>query len=279
MVIVDLELAARIERAEAEFMAACSRAAATRYGVPTFRVPIAGGFATYAGDDSPFSKVAGTGFGGVPTGATLDDVERRYAEHRSPVGFEISTLAEPALFEMLTGRDYLLVGFEDVLVRALSPRPRAAAPPDREIAVTRAEDRIAVWMDVAVESALTPDDHGVPQLDAFPRQALETAEQIGIDAGARAYLATVGGRPAGAGGLRISGVLAQLTGAGTLPTYRRRGVQAELVRVRLADARAAGCEHAVVTTQPGSTSQANMRRAGFELGYSRAVLARRAEAG
>jgi hypothetical protein len=41
---------------------------------------------------------------------------------------------------------------------------------------------------------------------------------------------------------------------------------------RLAEARAAGCDLAVVTTRPGSPSQRNVQRAGFHLLYARAVL-------
>ncbi len=66
--------------------------------------------------------------------------------------------------------------------------------------------------------------------------------------------------------------IALLCGASTLPAHRRRGVQAALLHARLAHARAAGCELAVVTTQPGSKSQQNVQRLGFELIYSRAIL-------
>jgi hypothetical protein len=41
---------------------------------------------------------------------------------------------------------------------------------------------------------------------------------------------------------------------------------------RLADALAAGCELALVTTAPGSKSQENSGRQGFALLYSRALL-------
>ena len=41
---------------------------------------------------------------------------------------------------------------------------------------------------------------------------------------------------------------------------------------RLADAQAAGCDLAVVTTAPGSRSQDNVMRRGFKLLYTRAVL-------
>jgi hypothetical protein len=43
-------------------MAASSRAIQKRHGVPTLEIGRAGGFATYAGPDSPFNKVAGIGF-------------------------------------------------------------------------------------------------------------------------------------------------------------------------------------------------------------------------
>jgi len=66
--------------------------------------------------------------------------------------------------------------------------------------------------------------------------------------------------------------IAQLTGAATAPAHRRRGVQTALLLARLTDAAAAGCDIAVVTTQPGSRSQRNVQRRGFDLLYTRAVL-------
>jgi GNAT superfamily N-acetyltransferase len=66
--------------------------------------------------------------------------------------------------------------------------------------------------------------------------------------------------------------VAQLCGAATLPAHRRHGVQAALLGTRLAAAARAGCDLAVVTTLPGSKSQHNVQRRGFELLYTRAVL-------
>jgi hypothetical protein len=66
--------------------------------------------------------------------------------------------------------------------------------------------------------------------------------------------------------------VAQLCGAATLPAFRRRGVQTALLRRRLADARRASCDVAVMTTQPGSKSHENGHRRGFALLYARAVL-------
>ena len=74
--------------------------------------------------------------------------------------------------------------------------------------------------------------------------------------------------------MRIDDGVAQLGGAATRPVHRRRGVQTALIAARLAEAARQGCDLAVVTTQPGSKSQQNVQRFGFEMMYTRAVLVR-----
>jgi len=51
-------------------------------------------------------------------------------------------------------------------------------------------------------------------------------------------------------------------------------VQTALLARRLADAASAGCDLAVVTTQPGSPSLRNAQRRGFAVLSARAVLVR-----
>jgi len=55
-------------------------------------------------------------------------------------------------------------------------------------------------------------------------------------------------------------------------------VQSTLLRARLVAAADAGCDLAIVTTEPASTSQANVQRAGCALLYVRAILVRPASA-
>jgi GNAT superfamily N-acetyltransferase len=113
-----------------------------------------------------------------------------------------------------------------------------------------------------------------------PRRAIEDAfAQFSEMPGFRAYLARVGGAAAGGGGLRINEEIAQLCGASTLPAFRRRGIQAALLRRRLRDARSAGCDLAIMTAQPGSKSHFNAQRQGFALLYSRALLVKTPPAG
>jgi ribosomal protein S18 acetylase RimI-like enzyme len=119
--------------------------------------------------------------------------------------------------------------------------------------------------------ALHPDTQGVPWHEEFPREILENAEHDTFGLVQR-YLATLDGVPAGGGSMRITDGIAQLTGAGTAPAFRRRGIQSALLAARLADATTAGCDVAVITVQPGSRSQQNAQRRGFDLLYTRAVL-------
>lgn len=267
------ELAARIERAEAEFMASCSSQTETPGTRLPFAIPLAGGFATYAEPDSPFNKISGLGFDSLPDAAELEAVESAYRDRGSPAQVEIASLGDPGLGSVLTARGYRLVSFEHVLARRIDGQSEEiVARPGIE--VRRSEDHPPKWLDVVIEGVLHPDTDGVAQHEEFPRHVLERAERAMMRAGSRVYTAYLGDTIAGGGGLRICGDVAQFTGAATAPRHRRRGVQTALVRARLDDAFAAGCEVAVVTTQPGSPSHANTQRMGFDLVYARAVLVR-----
>ena len=73
----DAVLAARIERVEAQLIAAASRAARRRHpDAPGFPIRVAGGVASFAEHGSPWNKVAGLGFAGMPSTAELDEIER-----------------------------------------------------------------------------------------------------------------------------------------------------------------------------------------------------------
>lgn len=95
-ILASVELAARIEHAEAEFIALAARSASALAGHETAAVPIAGGVATYAGPDSPFNKVAGLGFDGVPDDTQLDEIEAMYAGFGARVQVELSILGDAA---------------------------------------------------------------------------------------------------------------------------------------------------------------------------------------
>jgi len=265
-------LAGRIERAEAQLMADVSEAAHRRGARPAgFVLPIAGGVATFAEADSPYNKVAGLGFGGMPEPAALDEIERAFAARGASAQVELAHLADPVIGALLTGRGYRLVSFENVLGRALDDAPEAVSPPG--IAVRPSgDDELERWIEIQVEAVAHPDRQGLPWHEEFPREAVAQAERDFAAAGGMRYIALRDGVMAGGASMRLVQGVAQLTGAGTAPAHRRRGIQTALLSARLADAAEAGCDVAVITTQPGSTSQENAQRRGFDLLYTRAVL-------
>ena len=267
-VFCDTALAARIERAEAQLVEAAARAAHRRTGRAGFVVPLAGGVAAFAEPGSPFNKVAGLGFAGLPD---LAEVERAFTAVGAPVQVELPHLADPEIAARLTDRGYRLESFEDVLGRRLGDTPE----PVPGIEVRRSgDDEFAAWLDVAADAVAHPDTRGVPWHEEFPRETYVAAERDMADAGVLRYAALRDGVLAGVAGLRMSDGVAQFAGAATAPEHRRHGVQAALLAARIADATAAGCDVAVIVTQPGSTSRQNARRRGVALLYTRAVLVR-----
>jgi ribosomal protein S18 acetylase RimI-like enzyme len=272
MVFASASLARRIERAEATLIAEFGRIASGGRPDEVAIRHLAGGIAVVAGAGAPFSKIAGLGFEPLEP-SDLDSIEQAYAQAKTPVRVEISSLARNEIGELLTRRGYALVGFENVLASALSTAEVQAG--DISISIERIVDtKSAEWVDVLASSFAVPDKFDGPSLEeTVDRAALDVLfDQIAGIGGFVRYFARCDGEAAGAAGMRIADGVAQLCGAGTLPAHRRRGVQTALLNYRLADAARAGCDIAVVTTQPGSVSQQNVQRQGFELLYSRAIL-------
>jgi GNAT superfamily N-acetyltransferase len=205
----------------------------------------------------------------------LERIEREWGARGEPVRIEMSILVDPSVGSTLTDRGYRLHGFENVLGLALD---RETYGPDvNGVTVEIVTDAtLRPWIDIAVEAFTNLDGTGSVPPDMFLREQLtELFEQIIGVPGFVRYAARLGGEMVGEAAMRIDGDLAQLAGAGTLPRARGRGVQKALLQRRLADAHAAGCSLAVITTAPGTRSQDNVMRRGFELLYTRAILIRR----
>ncbi len=276
MLFADVALAARIEGAECRLLADCAAAARRRPGSRAFVQELAGGVATYTGPDSPFNKVAGLGFAGAVDEERLAVVERAFAERGTPVQAEVAILGDPPVRALLTRRGYVLENFENVLGLRLPAVHLLAIGAAIDVAAADAVHHDA-WLDVIVAGFASPDEQGIPSHEQFSREVMDqTVGDMATASGFARYLAYRDGVVAGGASLRLCEGVAQLCGAATIPAHRRRGVQTALLATRLADAARQGCDIAVVTTQPGSKSQQNVQRQGFELLYTRAILVRSA---
>ena len=177
LLFCDLALAARVERVEVQLIAEASRAAQRRrFESPGFVIPVAGGVASFAEEGSPWNKVAGLGFAGVPDLAELAETERAFAARGAPVQVELCQLADPTIGALLTERGYRLESFENVLGRALDRAPDPVGAPGVE-ARRSGDEEFDRWLQVVADGAAHPDTQGVPAYEEFPRDIYEAAER------------------------------------------------------------------------------------------------------
>jgi hypothetical protein len=204
-VFCDTALAERIERAEAELIARASEAANPRRTDTSGSViPNGGGVATVAEKGLPFNKVAGIGFGGVPTPAALDEIEYAFGARGAPVQIELAHHADPAIGACLSERGYRLVSFENVLGLALEREPERLTRPGIEVRPS-GDNELEPWLEVMANGVAHPDTDGVPSHEEFSRAVVERAERDFMAAGVRRYVALARRVIAGGVGLRMAG--------------------------------------------------------------------------
>jgi GNAT superfamily N-acetyltransferase len=113
------------------------------------------------------------------------------------------------------------------------------------------------------------EGHGVPAAD-IALEAAAVERWHGLD-GLRSYVALDGGRTVAAGALLVADGIGYLANSATRPDARGRGAQTALVRRRIEDARAAGCELVSAQASFGGTSQRNLERAGMRVAFTKAM--------
>lgn len=85
------------------------------------------------------------------------------------------------------------------------------------------------------------------------------------------YFACIGGKPVAAGSLHVLNGMGYFNLAVTLEAFRKRGCQTALLRQRLKDAHAAGCDRVSSLTAADSGSQRNLERAGLRIACDRVL--------
>lgn len=262
--ILNLPLARRIELAEAQ--AAVDAAEALRRSRPESGAAVegvAGGFAVYCGPDSPLTQAVGLGLSGPVCDEDFERLEDFYRKRREPVRVETCPLADPTLIGHFGTHAYRVTEFTNVMARRMEgdETERWPGPPPGVSIEKAAPAQMDLW-------ALTVAQ-GFAETHAVTQELLEVMKVFGQGPNAECYLARVDGQVAGGGALALRNGAAGLFGASTLPAFRGRGVQTALLHARLNRAAEAGADLAMCLAQPGSTSQRNVVRQGFQVLYTR----------
>ena len=203
----------------------------------------------------------GIGLDGPVTGLEIDRLESFYRSRGAKVSVELCPLANPGILDMLGERGYRVTEFNNVLVRRLAGCQIVLTPHVRRVL----PDETDMWSHTV--------GRGFFETQELTTEEMDVGRAICAMPGALCYLAvTESGELAGGAAAAVYSGLAALFADSTIALYRRCGLHRELIAARLNEALAQGCDLATAATLPGSGSQRNYERMGFEVAYTRVTL-------
>jgi hypothetical protein len=264
VIFAGVDLARRLEAAEARNDVACAHAHQQLNPATGATVlEVAAGFAIFVGAESPLTHALGLGMRGPVSAEELASMEDFFRERGAAVTVDLCPLADASLVELLAHRGYRIAEFNNVLVRALAGVD--LAPP--EICVRPAHDgEELLWANTV--------GRGFLEKNELTGEEMDVGRSIWHMPEACCYLASREGPPGAAGAMTHHSGLAILFADSAMLGHRGAGLQSALIRRRLRDAVEAGCDLAAACTAPGSISQRNYERAGFQVAYTKTVLVR-----
>jgi len=261
--VTDHALASRLELAEAKANVASIEArTAADPEVGAAWIERDGTFAMFDGPGSPLTQTFGLGMAGAPTSTALDEIEEFFTARGAATMHETCPLGDPSLLQLLPDRGYRPIEQSTVLFRPLRTAALAKRSLSRDVNVRIVgPDDFLVWSTTAARGW-----SDTPELAQF---MLDFGRSYVSARGMTAFIGECDGVPAAAAVLSIQDDVALLGGASTIPQFRRRGLQTELLHARLAYGARVGCELAMMVASPGSGSQRNAERRGFRIAYTR----------
>ena len=219
-----------------------------------------GALAVFDGVGSPCTQTFGLGIFEELNPPILDKIEAFFLDREAPVLHEVSPFAGVAALEMLCRRGYRPVELSSVLYRPVE-RPAATCRGNVNVRVT-GQQEADLWSRISAIGWA----HDHPEVMEFMLQlgSVSVAREQSV-----CFLAEVDGRPGAAGVLCMHEGVALFGGSSTVPELRRRGLQTALLEERMCYASDHACDLAMMVAMPGSDSQRNAERKGFQVAYTR----------
>jgi GNAT superfamily N-acetyltransferase len=264
--LLTLEMARRIEFTEAQAAVSCAETMRELGAAAESAVErVCGGFAIFCGANSPVTQAVGLGLDGVVTSEEFDRLEQFYFSRNETVRVETCPIADASLFALFGQRGYRVTEFSNVMVRRVNAIENFGSTDGVEIRLA-GRDELDLWTLTVAQ--------GFAEHFPVTQDILSVMKMFSLGKGTECYLARIEGRVVGGATVALRGNTAGLFGASTLPDFRRRGVQTALLHARLRRAAETGCDLAVSLAQPGSASNRNISRQGFETLYTRVKFER-----
>jgi GNAT superfamily N-acetyltransferase len=263
MLFADIALAKRLERAEG--FACLTYADARKRLYPDCLSEwkeCGGAYLVFDGVGSPVTQSFGLGIYQDLTPAILDEAERFFQDRGAAVHHEVSPLAGVEALRLLCSRGYLPIEISSVVYRTVSIEHESNRSSENIRVRIVGPEEAQLWANVGAEG--WSDE--VPDLVDFLKElgTVQAHRSNGIS-----FLAEIDGVPAAAGSLVIHEGVAMFSGSATIPSMRKRGLQAALLQSRMRYASEHGCDLAMMVAMAGSGSQRNAERKGFRIAYTR----------
>jgi GNAT superfamily N-acetyltransferase len=259
---IDVDFCKRIERAESR-----GWRSALEYGRDAFPerglvvTEIGGATVCFAGVDSFFSQTVGAGIDDEVCDEDLEAITAFYHSRGAAAKLIASPVAGDDLSRMLIRHGFTIEEYENALAADLADAPGRR---DARIDVCTDPEAWAEHSARAFTNGQNPDDgllFGSFLMASHPNVCALALRENGdiVTTGCMAVEPD-----------SIAGLFA----TSTAPPARGRGYQTALIQDRIARAREAGSTIARATAKPGTPSERNFRRAGFEVLYSRTTWVR-----
>ncbi len=264
MIFADKELSQKLERTEgrsnADFVDTRAR---LDPACGAERVEVGGAYAMFDGAESPLTQTFGLGIFEDATSEHLDEIEAFFRKHQAPVFHEVSPMTDPSLMEMLSERGYRPTELTSVMYRELGVQSIDIKPRDPSLSTRIAHpDEVDLWAKTCADGWASVHEGLAEFMFNFGRIGAQCS-------GSFPYLAELDGKAISTGSLFIYDETCLLAGASTIPDGRKRGAQTALLEDRLRFATDKGCTLAVMGAAPGSQSQRNAQKNGFNIAYTR----------
>jgi hypothetical protein len=225
-------------------------------------IEVAGAYAMFDGPQSPCTQTFGLGLFDDVTDDHLNELEDFFVTRAAPVFHEVSPMADPSLMQLLSSRGYKPIELTSVMYRELDP---ANIPSARNANITTRvtmEDEADLWARTSAAGWSTV-------MEGLGDFMLGFGQISARCNGAYPYLAELDGKAISTGMLFIYKDVCILAGASTIAEARNQGAQNALLADRLKFAAERGCKLAIMGAAPGSQSQKNAQKNGFNIAYTR----------
>ena len=226
-------------------------------------IEVGGAYAMFDGVESPCTQTFGLGMFDEISAVEMERLESFFIEQNSPVFHEVSPMADVALLPLLNERGYQPVELTSVMYREVGQN----ITNDLQINPTLTTrvilpGEVDLWAKTSAGGWAAEHESLADFMFNFGRISAQCA-------GAYPYIAELDGEAISTGMMFVNGDVAMLAGASTIPRGRNKGAQNALLHARLSHAAELGCSLAIMGASPGSQSQRNAQKNGFNIAYTR----------